>query len=104
VIESQFCVLTLPITYIDKELWGPPDDTLKQKILNDAKKNNNKVIVVYDAATGEKNIIHEDTPIKTQANLYYELGVAQALGKETVIIKTPRAEMPSDFNRPSIGL
>lgn len=44
-------------------------------------------------------IIHEDTPIKTQANLYYELGVAQALGKETVIIKTPRAEMPSDFNR-----
>jgi hypothetical protein len=78
VIESQFCVLPLPvkqniikhhkrftdktlnhITYIDKELWGPPDDTLKQKILNDAKKNNNKVIVVYDAATGEKNIIHE---------------------------------------------
>ncbi|VVH54836.1 hypothetical protein BSPCLSOX_345, partial [uncultured Gammaproteobacteria bacterium] len=47
------------ITYIDKELWGPPDDTLKQKILNDAKKNNNKVIVVYDSATGEKNIIHE---------------------------------------------
>lgn len=44
-------------------------------------------------------IIHEDTPVKTQANLYYELGVAQALGKETVIIKTPRAEMPSDFNR-----
>jgi len=30
-------------------------------------------------------IIHEDTPVKTQANLYYELGVAQALGKETVI-------------------
>jgi hypothetical protein len=27
------------ITYMDKELWGPPDDTLKQKILNDAKKN-----------------------------------------------------------------
>lgn len=44
-------------------------------------------------------IIHEDTPIKTQANLYYELGVAQALGKETIIIKTPRAEIPSDFNR-----
>lgn len=44
-------------------------------------------------------IIHEDTPVKTQANLYYELGVAQALGKETIIIKTPRAEIPSDFNR-----
>lgn len=44
-------------------------------------------------------IIHEDTPVKTQANLYYELGVAQALGKETIIIKTPKAEIPSDFNR-----
>jgi hypothetical protein len=33
------------ITYIDKELWDSPDDALKQKILNDAKKNNNKVIV-----------------------------------------------------------
>jgi hypothetical protein len=44
-------------------------------------------------------IIHEDIPVKTQANLYYELGVAQALGKETIIIKTPKAEIPSDFNR-----
>jgi translation initiation factor 2 beta subunit (eIF-2beta)/eIF-5 len=44
-------------------------------------------------------IIHEDTPVKTQANLYYELGVAQALGKETVIIKTPGVEIPSDLNR-----
>lgn len=43
-------------------------------------------------------IIHKDTPVKTQANLYYELGVVQALGKETIIIKTPRAEIPSDFN------
>jgi hypothetical protein len=43
------------IVYIDKEIWGSPDDTLKQKILNDAKKNNNKVLVVYDSATGEKN-------------------------------------------------
>jgi hypothetical protein len=44
------------IVYIDKEIWGSPDDTLKQKILNDAKKNNNKVLVVYDSATGEKQI------------------------------------------------
>jgi hypothetical protein len=27
--------------------------------INDAKKNNNQVIVVYDSATGEKNVIHE---------------------------------------------
>jgi hypothetical protein len=32
-------------------------DALKQKILSDAEKNKNKVIVVYDAATGEKNVI-----------------------------------------------
>ncbi|VVM18712.1 hypothetical protein BSPWISOXPB_3940 [uncultured Gammaproteobacteria bacterium] len=32
-------------------------------------------------------IIHEDTPIKTQANLYYELGVAQALGKKLSLLK-----------------
>ncbi|AYQ56670.1 hypothetical protein [Bathymodiolus thermophilus thioautotrophic gill symbiont] len=44
-------------------------------------------------------IIHRDTPVKTQANLYYELGVAQALGKETIIVKTPKTEIPSDFNR-----
>jgi hypothetical protein len=31
--------------------------------------------------------------------LFLDNLLAQALGKETVIIKTPRAEMPSDFNR-----
>jgi hypothetical protein len=34
-----------------------PDDALKQKILSDAEKNKNKVIVVYDAATGERNVV-----------------------------------------------
>jgi hypothetical protein len=28
----------------------------QKKILNDAKKNNNKVLVVYDSATGENNV------------------------------------------------
>lgn len=44
-------------------------------------------------------VLHEDVPLKTQANIFYELGVAQALGKETVIVKTKRAEIPSDFAR-----
>ena len=44
-------------------------------------------------------VIHEDIPSKTQANIYYELGVAQALGKETVIVKSPDSEIPSDFIR-----
>jgi len=44
-------------------------------------------------------ICHEGIPMKTQANIYYELGIAQALGKETIIVKSTRAEIPSDFVR-----
>ena len=44
-------------------------------------------------------VVHEDIPESTQANIFYELGVAQALGKETVIIKSPGAKVPSDFVR-----
>jgi hypothetical protein len=44
-------------------------------------------------------ICHEDIPTKTQANIYYELGIAQALGKETIIVKSAKAEIPSDFVR-----
>ena len=44
-------------------------------------------------------ICHEEIPPKTQANIYYELGVAQALGKESIIVKSRRSEIPSDFVR-----
>lgn len=44
-------------------------------------------------------VLHEDIPENTQANIFYELGVAQALGKETVIIKSPESSVPSDFVR-----
>lgn len=44
-------------------------------------------------------VVHEDIPPSSQANIYYELGVAQALGKETVIIKSVGADVPSDFVR-----
>jgi len=44
-------------------------------------------------------IFHEDNPPGTQANIFYELGVAQGLGKETLIIKSPNANIPSDFVR-----
>ena len=44
-------------------------------------------------------ICHEEIPQSTQANIYYELGVAQALGKETLLIKSPAAKVPSDFVR-----
>ena len=44
-------------------------------------------------------ICHEEIPATTQANIYYELGVAQALGKETLLIKSPASKVPSDFIR-----
>ncbi len=44
-------------------------------------------------------ICHEELPQSTQANIYYEIGVAQALGKETLLIKSPEAKIPSDFIR-----
>ena len=44
-------------------------------------------------------IYHEDVPLQTQANIFYELGVAQALGKETIIIKSDGAKIPTDFAR-----
>jgi hypothetical protein len=55
-----------------------------------------KMIASTPLAVG---VVHEDIPSKTQANIYYELGIAQALGKETVIVKSPKAEVPSDFIR-----
>ena len=32
-------------------------------------------------------------------NIYYEFGVAQGFGKEALLVKSPRAEIPSDFVR-----
>ena len=44
-------------------------------------------------------VCHEDIPTATQMNIYYEMGVAQALGKETLLVKSPRAAVPSDLVR-----
>ncbi len=44
-------------------------------------------------------ICHEEIPESTQANIYYEIGIAQALGKETLLIKSPDVKLPSDFIR-----
>ena len=44
-------------------------------------------------------VCHEKIPQKTQSNIYYELGIAQAMGKETIIIKSPSTDIPSDFVR-----
>lgn len=44
-------------------------------------------------------IVHEDMPATTQCNVFYEIGLAHALGKESIVIKTPKAKIPSDFVR-----
>lgn len=44
-------------------------------------------------------IVHEEMPVTTQCNVFYEIGLAHALGKESIVIKTPKAQIPSDFVR-----
>jgi len=44
-------------------------------------------------------IITRSTPRKTLANIFYEMGLLQAFGKETLVIKTKDAGVPSDFIR-----
>lgn len=44
-------------------------------------------------------VVHQEIPRDTQNNIYYELGIAQALGKETLIVKCENSTIPSDFIR-----
>lgn len=44
-------------------------------------------------------ILTKDMSDKTISNIYYELGMMDALGKETLIIKSKDYEIPSDFKR-----
>ena len=44
-------------------------------------------------------LISENINSKTIANIFYEIGLLQALGKETLIIKTEGSNIPSDFIR-----
>lgn len=43
--------------------------------------------------------VHEGISPITLANVFYELGLMQAYGKETLIIRVGKAEIPSDFTR-----
>ncbi|HKP76248.1 MAG TPA: hypothetical protein VJT67_12040 [Longimicrobiaceae bacterium] len=44
-------------------------------------------------------ILHEEMKPTTVANIFYELGLMQAYGKETLVIKTAASVIPSDFVR-----
>lgn len=55
-----------------------------------------KMIAATPLAVG---VCHEALPSETQGNIFYELGVAQALGKETLLVKSRGVKVPSDFKR-----
>ena len=44
-------------------------------------------------------IIHEDMTPKTLANIFYEIGLMDSLGKQTLVVKSRGAAIPSDFVR-----
>lgn len=44
-------------------------------------------------------IISSDMGPQTFANIFYEIGLMQAYGKETLVIKTTNTKVPSDFIR-----
>lgn len=44
-------------------------------------------------------IISEGLPARTIGNIFYELGLMDSYGKETLVIKTPKCEIPSDLKR-----
>jgi hypothetical protein len=43
--------------------------------------------------------IYRKMPPSTLANVFYEIGMMQALGKDTLVIREPRATIPSDLVR-----
>ncbi len=44
-------------------------------------------------------VIYPNMPRSTLGNVFYELGLMQAMGKETLVIKTPKGSYPSDLVR-----
>ena len=44
-------------------------------------------------------VISDKFSSQTYANIFYEIGLMHALGKETLVIKTPTCKVPSDFVR-----
>jgi hypothetical protein len=44
-------------------------------------------------------LIHESMKPRTLSNIFYELGLMHAYGKETLVLKSAAAEIPSDFVR-----
>ncbi len=109
--KSRHCFL---MTRLGKPI-SPKIQALNKKITQICKDKNYAVIDASSIVTGRDflakiwktiaavplavAVLHEDMSEETRANIYYELGVAQAMGKETVVVKSPGVNMPSDFVR-----
>ncbi|GMR07575.1 MAG: hypothetical protein BMS9Abin26_0578 [Gammaproteobacteria bacterium] len=93
----------------------PKLKTMRKRVTDQLRKKNIKAIDADSIVTGKDfldkiwriivtvpvgvAIIHEDMPPKTVANVFYELGMMDALGKRTVVVKSLGAAIPSDFVR-----
>ena len=44
-------------------------------------------------------IVSDEMKMGTIANIFYEIGVLNALGKDTIVVKSKNFEIPSDFVR-----
>ena len=54
--------------------------------------------IIVSVPLGVAIVPDEMAPL-TLANVFYEVGLMQALGKETLVVKAPGARVPSDFVR-----
>ncbi|KHE92080.1 MAG: hypothetical protein SCABRO_02131 [Candidatus Scalindua brodae] len=52
--------------------------------------------MIYNARI---SVIDETMSSDTLCNIFYEVGLMHALGKEAIVIKTKDAKVPSDFVR-----
>ena len=112
-------VLLRPTTcFLMTQLGHPVPDqlrALKKRVTDQLKKKNIKAIDADTVVTGKDfldkiwriivgvplgvAIIHDDMSPKTLANVFYELGMMDALGKRTVVVKSHGAAIPTDFVR-----
>ncbi len=88
---------------------------MRQAITKVARKKDYKVIDAAEEVTGRDflnkiweyiastplsiGLLHESFPFSTCMNIFYELGMARALGKESIVIKSANSEYPSDLVR-----
>ena len=103
--------------FVMTQLGGPPDEVraIRRRLGAVLRRRAYSVIDADSAVTGRDfllkiwemlvsvplgiAVIHESMRPGTIANVFYELGLMQACGKETLVVKSPGAAVPSDFVR-----